>query len=94
MRKIKAVGSWVVYQIILGKAFGVNAVCEQGEWDALKRDQPGQQKLVKRGIMTEAEADRLARGTSGDTLRSGYVKKGLRADQYRRRLRSLFMPGV
>jgi hypothetical protein len=44
----------------------MNVVCEQAEWDAMERDQPGRYKLVRSGIMSEVEAELLARGTSGD----------------------------
>ena len=59
--------SWVVYKMTLqGKPLGVNAVCEQAEWDAMELARPGYYKLVRAGITNEAEAERLARGTSGD----------------------------
>ena len=59
--------SWVVYQVSIdGKTAGRNAVCSQAEWDALELAQPGQHVLVRSGIASEAEAERLARGTSGD----------------------------
>jgi hypothetical protein len=59
---------WVVYTTDpLGKTPGINAVCEQSEWDAMERDKPGQHTLVHSGIASEAEAERLARGTSGDS---------------------------
>ena len=59
--------AWVVYQIILDKKpEALNVVCEQGEWDAMELARPGRYKLVRAGIATEAEAERLARGTSGD----------------------------
>jgi hypothetical protein len=59
--------AWVVYQILLDKKpEALNVVCEQGEWDAIELARPAQYKLVRAGIATEAEAERLARGTSGD----------------------------
>jgi hypothetical protein len=59
--------SWVVYTTDpLGKTPGVNVVCEQREWDQLELTQPGQHGLVRAGITSEAEAEILARGTSGD----------------------------
>ena len=61
---------WVVYRMATrGKTVGVNAVCEQGEWDAMERDRPGLHTLIRAGIATEGEAERLARGTSGDPVR-------------------------
>ena len=61
---------WVVYQTTVrgkqGKSTTMNMICEQGEWDAMELARPGHHKLVRAGIATEAEAERLARGTSGD----------------------------
>src|SRR6478672_6670086 len=58
--------SWVVYQMTIhGKATGMNAVCEQREWDAMERAQPGRHTLVQAGITNEGEAERLARGAPG-----------------------------
>jgi hypothetical protein len=59
--------SWVVYRTTLhGKTDPMNCVCEQGEWDAMAVSQPGRHTLVREGISTETEAEKLARGTSGD----------------------------
>ena len=58
--------SWVVYQMTIhGKESGMNAVCEQSEWDEMERAQPGHHKLIQAGITNEGEAERLARGTAG-----------------------------
>ena len=67
MPKSRRAVRWVVYRAnIDGKTAGRNAVCAQAEWDALERAKPGQHVLVRSGIASEAEAERLARGTSGD----------------------------
>ena len=67
MPKADRAVSWVVYHMNIDrKAAGVNAVCEQGEWDQMELANPGQHTLVRSGIASEAEAERLARGTSGD----------------------------
>jgi hypothetical protein len=66
---------WVVYKMALQKVEGMNAVCEQSEWDEMERRQPGHYILVREGIPNEADAEKLARGTSGDTLKSGYKKR-------------------
>jgi hypothetical protein len=67
---------WVVHVMAAGsKQEGVNVVCEQGEWDALELAQPGKHKLIKAGITNEGEAERLARGTAGDSRNAGYKKK-------------------
>jgi hypothetical protein len=54
--------SWVIYRMTIhGKPSGMNAVCEQGEWDAMERVRPGYHTLVLGGIGSEGEAERLAR---------------------------------
>jgi hypothetical protein len=61
---------WVVYKMSLrGNPDGMNAVCEQSEWDALELAKPGQYQLIQKGIASEGEAERLARGTSGDPVK-------------------------
>ena len=71
MRRSQELSAWVVYRMTIhGKAEQVNAVCEQTEWDAMEAQRPGYHTLVRSGIATEAEAERLARGTAGDQLGS------------------------
>jgi hypothetical protein len=72
---------WVVYRMTVhGKKSGINAVCEQGEWDAMERDRPGYHTLVQAGIPTEGEAERLARSTppEGSTSQESAPKLPLR----------------
>jgi hypothetical protein len=67
---------WVVYEIgAADKLQGMNVVCEQDEWDVLELRQPGKHKLIKTGIASEGEAERVARGTSGDSRISTHKKK-------------------
>jgi hypothetical protein len=67
MRMTGQATSWVVYVMTIhGKTSGMNAVCEQGEWEAMERDRPGYHTLVRAGIRTEGEAERLARGGQAD----------------------------
>jgi hypothetical protein len=62
MTKAAKSGMWVVYLMTLhGKQSGVNAVCDQSEWDALELARPGYHKLVRAGIGSEVEAERIAR---------------------------------
>jgi hypothetical protein len=76
MRKRDEAVSWVVYQMTLhGKAVGMNAVCEQSEWDAMERARPGYHTLIRAHIRDESEAERLARGASGDARTSAYAKR-------------------
>jgi hypothetical protein len=71
MRKSEEAVAWVVYTMAVDKKpGGMNVVCEQGEWDAMELERPGYHKLVRAGIANEAEAERLARGTSGDAKHS------------------------
>jgi hypothetical protein len=59
-------GAWVVYEAnVRGKLSGVAAVCEQAEWDAMERAQPGHHVLIKAGIPNEGEAEQLARRGRG-----------------------------
>jgi hypothetical protein len=65
---------WVVYRMALpGKRPGANAVRPQSEWDAMERAQPGYHTLVRAGIASEAEAERLARAASDGTA-AGQVR--------------------
>ena len=66
MRKPELAGPWVVYRMTVPGKPAVNAVCEQAEWDALELADPGQHTLIRAGIASEPEAERLARGTAGD----------------------------
>jgi hypothetical protein len=67
MRTTKQCVSWVVYKTNVNKnPEGVNAVCEQSEWDAMELAKPGYHQLIQAGIASEGEAELLARGTSGD----------------------------
>jgi hypothetical protein len=68
MRKPQQAGPWVVYRMTLHFQHVGMAVCEQAEWDELERERPGYHTLVKAGIASESEAERLARGTSGDRV--------------------------
>ena len=62
MTKPAKSATWVVYLMTLhGKDAGVNAVCEQSEWDALELARPGYHTLVRAGIASEGEAERIAR---------------------------------
>jgi hypothetical protein len=67
MKKTEQSMSWVVYRMTLrGKTNGMNAVCEQAEWEAMELAQPGYHTLIQAGIANEGEAERLARSTSAN----------------------------
>lgn len=57
--------SWVVYLMPVNEG-AVRAVCEQWEWDRMEMARPDHYTLVQAGITNEAEAEKLARGKSGD----------------------------
>ena len=67
-----ATAGWVVYQMpVRGIPEGVRAVCEQREWDAMELAKPGVNTLIRAGITNEGEAERLARGSSGEVRPRG-----------------------
>ena len=69
MRKTKKSLLWVVYRMTIhGKVSGMNAVCEQREWDAMELAQPGHHTLILAGIANECEAERLARSATVDGI--------------------------
>ncbi len=75
MRKWKAVEAWVVYKSKLAGADGPNAVCEQAEWDAMESASPGDHTLLRCGVASEAEAERLARELPGGTAAKAAILK-------------------
>ncbi len=65
MKYTEGLQAWVVYRMtIRNKPFGLAAVCEQREWDAMENAQPGHHTLIQAGIANEGEAERLARSSS------------------------------
>jgi hypothetical protein len=58
--------TWVVYQSVQGKQMGAKSICELREWEALERSHPGVNELLVGGLQSESQAEKLARGTSGD----------------------------
>jgi hypothetical protein len=76
MRPTETCIAWVVYRMTLPKqAVGGNVVCEQREWEAIELARPGYHTLLYSGIKTEQEAEKLARGTAGDSFGRGSGKK-------------------
>jgi len=77
MRLSKTCIAWVVYRMTNPKQTSTgNVVCEQSEWEAMELARPGYHILLHTGIKTEQEAEKLARGTAGDTFR---VRTGRKA---------------
>jgi hypothetical protein len=66
MQSAAKLESWAVdLMTIHGKPSAMHAVCPPCEWDAMELARPGYHVLVRGGIHNEAEAQKLARGTSG-----------------------------
>jgi hypothetical protein len=66
MRRSEEAPKWVVYETITGPDSGRKSVCTAADWSALMESKPDENRLVMEGIANENEADKLARGTSGD----------------------------
>jgi hypothetical protein len=65
---MKGTVSWVVYRMTVHKKPNEGiAVCEQQEWDAMERLQPGYHTLIEGGIANEAQAEQLARSSTVDS---------------------------
>ena len=74
--RMRRVEWWVVYRMAgKGSTAGGTAVCTQDEWNAMELARPGHHTLVRDRIANEGEAERLARGTAGDTVRKVPVAK-------------------
>jgi hypothetical protein len=73
MRKVQVCDSWVVYSVERS-AGRSNVICEQKEWELIvaSRTDPTAKQLVRAGIGNEQEAEKIARGTSGDAFKAGY----------------------
>jgi hypothetical protein len=71
MRNQRRAVSWVVYRMALhGVPAGRPAVCEQDEWDALEAAKPGANTIIRSGILSEPEAERVARDAGYDAGKS------------------------
>lgn len=66
MRESAKIEKWVVYETVNGPNAGRKSVCTAGEWSLLESSKPGDNRLVMEGITNENDAEKMARGTSGD----------------------------
>jgi hypothetical protein len=66
MRMTKEPEFWVVYESVDGPRTGMKSVCDEDEWESLTAAKTTNVKLIKKGIGSESEAEKLARGNSGD----------------------------
>jgi hypothetical protein len=55
---------WAVYLMTLHNKPSMRAICEQSEWDKIDLARPGYHQLIQGNILTETEAELLARGVS------------------------------
>jgi hypothetical protein len=68
MRTSNEVQAWAVYEIAAkGAEPATKAMCDQREWVQIEKSGAGRYTLIRGHITNEGEAERLARGTSGDT---------------------------
>jgi hypothetical protein len=89
VRKTEKHTLWVVYRMTIhGKKSGMSAVCEQSEWEAMERAQPGYHTLILARIANEGEAERLARSVLVDSN----TGKPSEPKPRRRRLRGMAPP--
>jgi len=75
MRETDKVEAWVVYEAVQGIDIGRKSLCKQSEWEAIELRHPGHNKLIQGGITNETDAEKLARGTSGDAKKKGPKSK-------------------
>jgi hypothetical protein len=69
MRNTNEASLWAVYQVAAnGKQDAAKAMCDQREWAFVESQGQGRCTLIRANITSEAEAERLARGTSGDPV--------------------------
>ncbi|MBI3865622.1 MAG: hypothetical protein HY290_27430 [Planctomycetia bacterium] len=66
MREPETTETWVVFQALQGAQSGIRSICTESEWTDILARKPGVNQLVQAGIASETEAEKLARGTSGD----------------------------
>ena len=66
MRELPKVEKWAVYETVTGPTAGRRTICSASEWTSMHKSEPGNHKLIREGITDESEAEKLARGTSGD----------------------------
>ena len=66
MRESPKVQPWIVYETLTGPNAGRRSVCTNEEWKVIELRDSVTNRLVQAGILAENEAEKLARGTSGD----------------------------
>lgn len=67
MRDVTKIRAWVVYETVAGPHAGRRFVCTEDEWRVVEARDRSTNRIVKEGIVDENQAEKLARGTSGDS---------------------------
>ena len=75
MRETEKIETWVVFEAVQGNDIGRKSLCKQSDWEDIDSRHPGHNRLVQGGITSETEAEKLARGTSGDVKLRGSKSK-------------------
>lgn len=57
---------WVVYEIETGPQSGMKSVCTAEDWKVVQARNSVVCRPIREGIESETEAEKLARGSSGD----------------------------
>src|SRR4051812_19990396 len=78
MRAMPQVRAWVVYETVAGTHVGMRCVCTEQEWKDIEARELSRNRIVKGGIVDENEAEKLARGTSGDAHSARSARRGTR----------------
>lgn len=66
MRESPKVQKWVVYETVTGPHTGMMSVCTEDDWRVIESRDSSKNRIIKAEIVDENEAEKLARGTSGD----------------------------
>lgn len=75
MRDVPKIRAWGVYETVIGTHAGMRFVYTEDDWKMVESRDQGKNRIVKGGIVDENEAEKLARGTSGDAkVRTGAVR--------------------
>lgn len=64
--RLTKVEKWVVYEVLTGPMTGTKSMCNTSDWTAQQARDPSKARMIKEDIVLENDAEKLARGTSGD----------------------------
>ena len=66
--RLAKVEKWVVYEVLTGPMTGTKSMCTTSDWTAQQARDPSKGRMIKEDIVLENDAEKLARGTSGDAV--------------------------